>query len=159
MLFRSVFEPCLGGGASFFKETFGNSVDLEDCEVFPFGIDNAESLTDVLGDAVTTAPFKFKVPDAADGNGVLLFTQNIEKSVPEKAIAETQAQQGGAPARGPQLSQEELDDILGGIGAPPPKPTPVAAALAAAAPPHPQTPMPSNIDMVRSEERRVGKEC
>jgi flagellar motor switch protein FliN/FliY len=140
---KEVFEPCLGGGASYFKETFGNEIELEECDLAPFGSDQAEPLIQLLGDDVTKAPFTFTVPGAAQGSGVLLFSQNLEATVPDEALAEAVGQEGATGSGGAQLSQNELDDILTGVGAP--KPTQAAPSDQ---PPDAGTPVPSNIDMV-----------
>jgi len=159
---KEMFDPCLGGGASFFKEEYEQVIELQEIDVVPFDIDGIETLSDLLGDDVTKAPFSFSVPDALDSEAVLLFSQVLEGTIPEDRVAEAAgagASDAGvaSPDLGATISQDEIDRILGGSEEPPKPAPPVAAAPPAAPPPSPapeqaggEAPAaaPRNLDMI-----------
>ncbi|MBN2308117.1 MAG: flagellar motor switch protein FliN [Candidatus Hydrogenedentes bacterium] len=152
---KEIFEPCLGGGASYFKEQYEREVPLTDIAVAGFDVDAMDPLGELLGDDVTIAPFRYAIGDAAGKIGALLFSQALEEIIPAAAAeAAPSSAPGESDDLGPSISQDELDSILQGAtkqraaaAAPeaPPAAAPAAAPAAVKAAP---ASGPSNIDMV-----------
>lgn len=111
--YREVFEPCLGGGLSFFKETYDRELPLVDVHVGPFNPDAAGAAMDLLGDDVIAASFPFAVPPSVDSKAVLLFSMGLESNIPLEALGESDSASAGNAGT---LSQEELDRILNTVG-------------------------------------------
>jgi flagellar motor switch protein FliN len=154
---KEMFDPCLGGGASFFKEEYESIVELQDIDVVPFDVDGIETLSDLLGDDVTKAPFSFVVPDALDSDAVFLFSQALEGTIPEDRLAGASeaAAPDGQPASadlGAAISQEEIDRILGGSDEGPKPAPPVELAVGSSAPQQADAgesgALPKNLDMI-----------
>ena len=146
---KEIFESAIGGGVAYFKEHYEQVLDLEEIQARRFDLNSMESLTELLGDNVTSAPFSFKVNSSVEGKGILLFSKELERVIPEdaaKAAGESEAggpARSGAAAKGVTIDQDELDSILGDIGkktaAPSAPPLPIADA---------PEPAPSNLDRV-----------
>jgi flagellar motor switch protein FliN/FliY len=137
---REVFEPCLGGGASFFKEKYGKVLVLKNAEALACGPDIAAGLLQLVGADGSAAEFSFSLGDGHDAAGVILFSSILRNVIPQAAPA-----QGGSTVAGP-MSQDEANAMLSGVG-------PNADTEgAAAAPPPPKRDGPGgdsrNLDMV-----------
>jgi len=138
---REVFEPCLGGGASYFKEKYGTVLTLAGAEALACGPDLAAGLHQYLGADSSAAEFTFSL-GGRDAAGVFLFSNALSSAVPQAAAA-----QGGSAVAG-AMSQDEVNAMLSGLGpnadteaAAAPAPAPAPRADVSAADTH-------NIDMV-----------
>lgn len=93
-------DACSGGGAGFFKETYGNSVEFDGVVI---GAATAETLKEfqAAGPGIV-ADFTFDIPDVAHGKGVLLVSELLAEVVTEEAPGEEAA----------SLTKDEVQDIL-----------------------------------------------
>ena len=107
---REVFEPCLGGGTSYFKEKYGKLLALKGAEALACGPDIAAGLHQYLGAGSTAAEFSFSLGEGHDAAGVLLFSDVLSDVVPQQAPA-----QGGSAVAG-AMSQDEVSAMLSGLG-------------------------------------------
>jgi len=105
---REVFEPCLGGAAGALKELIGRELSLNDVEVEQIEPDGAAALMDALDNQAFAVPFTFKDSEDASGKGVMIGAQVLFALIPEA---------GAAAQDSPQLSPEEMNDILSGFDA------------------------------------------
>ncbi|MCP4642583.1 MAG: flagellar motor switch protein FliN [bacterium] len=122
-----IFESCLGGGVAYFKEQYERVVELDDIQVRIFSVEALEPVTGLLGDDVSSTAFTYKVGDAIDSSGTLLFSTSLEGVIPESAL-------GGG------IAQDQVEDILGDFG--------TQGAAPAASAPGQGVPVPSNIGRV-----------
>lgn len=130
--FREVFDPCMGGGASHFKEAYGEIIDLQPTEIAPCSADSGGALGGLLGPGATASVFTYAVAPDLDSHGVLFFSPELEETIPPTALDQGQG--------GPSVSEDELSDILSKFDS-----GPATQARPAAAPRHD---VPPNIDMV-----------
>lgn len=123
---REVFEPCLGAGASYFKEKLGKILTLSNIQV------TAEGLATLpWGGQTAAVPFRYSAPSDISGSGVFVFAQKTVALVyPEAAASPDQA---------------EVNNILSAVGMPP-----APGASEAKAPPTHQ-----NLDMILDIELTV----
>ncbi len=138
--YRDVFDPCMGGGVSHFKEAYGRELVLQGFAVSPGGAEAVGLLAEVLGDAAAAASFRAPILPSIQGGGVLLFSRQLEDVIPQ----EKQSMDAGKQeASEPLLSQDEVGDILSQVtgGQPAASPPPPAPEV-------PPARMPSNIEMV-----------
>jgi len=93
-------DACSGGGAGFFKETYGNPVEFDGVVI---GAANAETLQEfqAAGPGVV-ADFTFDIPDVAHGKGVLLVSEVLAEAVTEESPEDEAA----------SLTKDEVQDIL-----------------------------------------------
>jgi len=80
--YKAIFEPCLGGGAGYFKEKYAQTMELENPTVRAFTAESTTPLTEMLGANVVMATFSFKSPEPLDSSGALLFAESLESVVP-----------------------------------------------------------------------------
>jgi flagellar motor switch protein FliN len=90
---------CLGGGAGYFKETYGNPVELESIEIAAIGPEAFEAFKAAGPGCV--AEFWFDVPDITHGKGALLISEVLAD-----AVSDTE------PEGDASLTKDEVDDIL-----------------------------------------------
>lgn len=138
---REVFEPCLGGGASYFKEEYGKVLALKGAEALACGPDIAAGLFQYVGAGSSAAEFSFSFGDGHDATGVFLFSNVLISVIPQEKPAEEGSTVAGA------MSQDEVNAMLSGLG---PNADSEADA-AAAAPPAPRIELgeeAKNLDMV-----------
>lgn len=107
---REVYEPCLGGGASYFKEKYGSAFAVKNVEALACGPDLAAGLHQFIGADGSAAEFSFSLGAGHDGSGVFLFSNVLSSVVPQQAPA-----QGGSPVAG-AMSQDEVNAMLSGLG-------------------------------------------
>ena len=109
---REVFEPCMGGGVSHFKEKYGEIITIKAVEVeageSPAGSTNVES---ILGPDAVVAGFTFDVSSLKGERGVLLFSARFEGIIPSNVISSAAPGTGGTGV-GESLSPEDVSDIL-----------------------------------------------
>ncbi len=137
--YKEIFEPCLGGGVSYFKEKYEQVIELENATVRAFSIDAMEPIVEMLGDSVVMATFSFKSPEPLDSKGALLFSESLESAIP----ADEEADAGSAGDSGPSMDQAELDEIMSNLDAAAASPS--SASAGSGFYPEPQ---PANIDRV-----------
>lgn len=96
---REVFEPCLGAGASYFKERLGKVLTLSNIQV------TAEGLAALpWGGQTIAVPFSYNAPSDISGSGVFIFAQKTAALVyPESAAS---------------IDQSEVNNILSTVGMP-----------------------------------------
>ena len=111
---KEVFDPCLGGGVSYFKEKYGKVLVVQNAEVLPGAAPLADALGQLLGAACTAAEISFSLGEGHDSNGVFLFSNQLSSVVPQTAPAPAQVQ-GGAAVAG-SMSQDEVSAMLRDIG-------------------------------------------
>lgn len=135
---REVWEPCLGGGAAYIKETYGQELPLAQATAVSCGPESAAELAGLLGDRAVAASFMFSVPPEIQSEGVLLFSEPLVAVIPPGALARP------APSEHyGQLGDAEVDDILNRVGATPPPPgAPRPASILSG------RVLPGNLDMV-----------
>lgn len=135
---REVFEPCLGGGTSYFKEKYGQVLALKGAEALACGSDIAAGLHQYLGAGSSAAAFSFSLGEGHDAAGVFLFSNVLSNVVPQQAPA-----QGGSAVAGP-MSQDEVNAMLSGLG-----PNTDSESAAAA------VPLPAQRDSVLGDPRNL----
>ena len=104
---REVFEPCLSGGIGGLKAVLNRELPLQDARVAQLSPEDAPALLDVFDNQAFAMPFAFEDSEQTAGNGVMLGAQVLFAMVAESS--------GSAGA--PQLSPEEMSDILSGFDA------------------------------------------
>ncbi len=107
---REVFEPCLGGGVSHFKEKYGVVLEIASLEL-AIGPGDVAALKDALGQDACAVAFAATVGSSPPGRGVLLFSTRFETIVPTKAATTSTADTGGTGV-GESLNPEDVNEIL-----------------------------------------------
>lgn len=109
---REVYEPCMGGGVSHFKEKYGEVIAIESLQVQP-GDSAAEhaALEAAAGADAVAAPFAFNVASLTGERGVLLFSGRFESIIPGEAVSSAARDTGGTGV-GESLSPEDVNEIL-----------------------------------------------
>lgn len=132
-----VASPALGSGVTNLMERVGRNVEqLEDVQVDDSG-GGAAALAAMLGGEAGGATFTFSANPGFDGEGVLLYSGNLEAMVPEEVLNAPAPEP--SPPEEPTLSDAEMTDILSGFGTEMPE-------APGASPGGPSA--PDNLDMV-----------
>lgn len=131
---REVFEPCLGGGVGALKVLLDRELTLSGITITQVPPEEAPSLLDAFENQAFSVPFDFSDAEQTAGKGMMLGAQVLFAMVPEGAAAEEPADEG------PQLSQDEMNDILSGFDAGGPGPAGPGAQS--------ETEIPPNLDMI-----------
>jgi len=109
---REVFEPCMGGGVSHFKEKYGRVIKIESLDIQAGDSPAAAtSLESILGVDAVLAGFTYSVSARTGENGILLFSGCFEGIIPDDAISSTAPKTGGTGV-GESLSPEDVNEIL-----------------------------------------------
>lgn len=152
---NEIFGNCLGGGVAYFKEAYEQVIELAGPSVRPFTIESMEPVTELLGDDVIVASFSYQCGEAIDSRGVLLFSLNLESTIPEDQASAAVGEAPGAGSEAPTLDQAELDSILGDFGKQGQEDEAAKAPVEAAPPSRERArisdaagPAPSNLDMI-----------
>ncbi len=82
---KEVFAPCVGAGASYFKEKFGQAIDLDEVQVLACDKDTIDSFRALLGDSAVQAVFSYSVGPDMRGEGILVYSAQLEQVVPSDA--------------------------------------------------------------------------
>jgi flagellar motor switch protein FliN/FliY len=109
---REVFEPCMGGGVSHFKEKYGKVIPIKSVEV-EAGESSASGadLLSILGVNAVAVGFSFDVAPLTGERGVLLFSARFEDIIPSDIVASTAPETGGNGV-GESLGPEDAEGIL-----------------------------------------------
>ncbi len=113
---KEIAEASLGGGVANLSESFGEDVELDGIEVVVAGPEGADALAELLGDPVIEVTFKHSASPHFDGQGTLLFSESLEKRVPESMVGGGDDAVDPASLAGEALVRDdEMKDILSGF--------------------------------------------
>lgn len=109
---REVFEPCMGGGVSHFKEKYGQVLTIDNVDVSTDAGKAAKAaLEAAVGADGIAAAFALSVGPIAGTRGVVAFSKRFEDVIPADVVASAGSDTGGAGV-GESLSQDDISGIL-----------------------------------------------
>ncbi len=79
---KEIFDPCMSGGVSYFKEKFGTVIELQPAGIRLVSPEHTGDMLQSLGEAAILVPCSYNVPDIVNqGQAALLFSQTPEITV------------------------------------------------------------------------------
>ena len=142
-----VAGSCLGGGVSSLMEVCGLDAEQVDDVSATVASPEDSDLGDFVGQGAVMAPFRFSAPPALDGQGVFVFSSDIEGMVSEEETdAAPEEPDVDNLAANAHLTEAEMSDILSGFSPEAEEELPVPEEPSA--PPATSTFDGSNLDMV-----------
>ena len=102
---KEIFDPCMGGGVSHFKEHYSKVIALEKVEVAVSPSAAHALFSALLEPSPVLVHFTFSIPPGAGGEGTLMFSGRFETIIPERDVAAATAKAGGKGVGNP-LSQD-----------------------------------------------------
>lgn len=129
---REVFDSCLGGGCGTLKDTFRRELAFKDVTIVQGGAEIAEDVLKLVGAESAAAPYAFSSPSGIGGDGWILVAAALSGFLPDEAMADA------VGPGGPELSSDEMKDILSGFS---PEDGPRGAGPSART-------SPGNLDMI-----------
>ncbi len=109
---REVFEPCMGGGVSHFKEKYGQVLTIDSVDVSTdSGKTTQSALEAIVGADGIAAPFTLVVGPVAGKRGVVAFSSRFEDVIPVGVVASAKSETGGTGV-GESLSPDDINEIL-----------------------------------------------
>lgn len=100
---RDVADAALGGGISAIGIAFGLDMAVRQAEA----LESPDDLASYMQETCTGGKFHVALSGAMDGEGVFIYTQNLEDMCPPALVSQASGEA--------QLSEQEMSDILSGF--------------------------------------------
>ncbi len=84
---KEIFDPCMGGGVSHFKEKYGEVIELQPTEIRLIEPGQAGILIETAGDAAAMVRIAYSVPGIVEeGQAALIFSDVLERVIPPEEL-------------------------------------------------------------------------